>query len=198
MNVATRPGTISERDETALARAVRADAEGGGHREKHPFARRVRMRLPRFDGQVHMDRWGFELERIGGVFLHRITAPDPGQDLHDHPWSFVSLILVGGYTEQRALSREAADLACIAERWPETCDRGVIEHRGRWSVKAMRLDECHQIVDLGGRTCWTLVVHGPHRREWGFYLPAGFLSEHTYDLVVRSSRKDMWNETVPV
>jgi hypothetical protein len=56
-----------------------------------------RIRLRREDGRVYLNRWGFECDRIGGVFLRKMEAPDPGLDLHDHPWSFVSLILKGGY-----------------------------------------------------------------------------------------------------
>lgn len=35
------------------------------------------------------------------VYLHRILISDPDEDLHNHPWSAVSLILRGGYLEER-------------------------------------------------------------------------------------------------
>lgn len=152
------------------------------------------MTLRRFDGKVYLDRWGVEHDRIGGVFLHRMDAPDPGVDTHDHPWAFLSLTLWGGYTEERALCREAPMLAKIAERWPETCTRGVVEQRRWLSLRMLRLDECHRVTALHRRRVWTLVVHGPRRRSWGFYLPSGYIGEKEYDETVRAERRDLWNE----
>lgn len=166
----------------------------------------ARLRLRRADGRVYLDRYGFEFpskreatdERPGrapffGVFLHRMDAPDPGIDLHDHPWWFGSLILWGGYVEERATARDAPGLAAIAEQFP-TCTRGVVERRRWLSWRTMRLDECHRIVGLGGRRAWTLVIHGPVRRGWGFFLPDGWMDWRTYDRTIRAERRDMYAE----
>jgi hypothetical protein len=37
--------------------------------------------------------------RFGGVKLHHILRSDDDRDLHDHPWSFLSIVLKGGYWE---------------------------------------------------------------------------------------------------
>lgn len=87
-----------------------------------------RLTLRRADGEIYLDRWGIAHERVGGLFLHRMAAPDPGIDLHDHPWWFVAVALWGGYTEQRANIRHAAEMAAAAEHWDSTW-RGVTEHR---------------------------------------------------------------------
>jgi hypothetical protein len=168
----------------------------GDHDARQRRFRKVRMRLRRHDGGIFLDRWGWECDRVGGVFLHRMSAPDPGLDLHDHPWPFWSVVVVGGYTEERADARLACQLAALAEQWPDSAARGVVEHRGRWSVKAMRLDECHRVVGLDGRSCWTIVIRGPGRRRWGFYMPGGWVDEHTYEDTARSERRDLWNEAV--
>jgi hypothetical protein len=160
----------------------------------HPWARRVRMRLRRADGRVFIERWGAEIERLGGIFVHRMSAPDPGVDLHDHPWWFVTVPLVGSYTEQRAPIREAPAWARVAEKFPETVTQGVVQRLYRWRPRLMRLTECHRITDLHTPVVWTLVVHGPNRRRWGFYLPDGWMDEHTYAREVRSQRRDMWDE----
>jgi hypothetical protein len=118
----------------------------------------ARRKLVRTDnGRTYLERWGVEHWRIGGVFLHRITAPDPGQDMHDHPWWFVSLILTGSYVEARGTMR--TDL----QRW---------QKRERWSLKPLRTDELHKIVHVNG-PAWTLVVHGPKVRNWGYKDLAG-------------------------
>lgn len=152
-----------------------------------------RMRLRRSDGQVYLDRWGIGHDGVGRILVHRMEAPDPGVDLHDHPWWFVSIVLWGGYTEQRAEVRQAADIATEAERHGVPY-RGQ-QVRRRWlSVRTMRLDDCHTITSLRRRTCWTLVIGGPRRRIWGFYLPTGWVSEWVYDHTVRAERRDMWND----
>lgn len=133
-----------------------------------------RLRLRRADGRIYLDRWGLSLDRIAGVYLHRMAAPDPGVDLHDHPWTFVTIPLWGGYTEERALSREAQQYAMLAEAYP-TCTRGVVEERLPRRPRMMRLDECHRITHLSRRTVWTLVLRGPRRRSWGFFEPGGWV-----------------------
>lgn len=215
----------------------------------------ARMRLRRADGAVYLDRWGFEWPAKSeepyrrpwfGVFVHRMDAADPGIDLHDHPWWFGSLILWGGYTEERSDIRDAPARAATAEP-PSLVDRirrlkrgsgpdrcicqsldpvththyenhrghpcarckceaynplvtiergpaGAPVHRGWLSWRTMRLDECHRITDLDRPHVWTLVVHGPWRRGWGFYLPSGFMDWRQYDATVRAERRDMWAE----
>jgi len=136
---------------------------------KHDVRRdsRLRRRLTlSHDGRPFLDRWGIVHERIGGFYLHHIAGPDPGMDLHDHPWSFVSIILRGSYTEQTAEAREACLLAEIAEQWPETSERSW----RRFSIHRMPLTIAHRITAVEPGT-WTLVLRGPTRRKWGFYLP---------------------------
>lgn len=152
-----------------------------------------RLTLRRADGRVYLDRWGLGHDRIGKVFVHRMEAPDPGFDLHDHPWWFVSLVLAGGYTEERSLVREAPLRAAIAESVGQS-GRGVVDERRAGSVRVMRLDECHRITHLTGRTSWSLVITGPVRRRWGFFLPSGWISEPEYDETVRADRRDLWVE----
>lgn len=154
-----------------------------------------RLTLRRADGQVYLDRWGIGDDRIGRVLLHRMNAPDPGVDLHDHPWWFVSIVLWGGYTELRAETRDASQWARIAEAAAvPTVRRGFEEERRPGSVRVMRLDECHTITELRRRRSWTLVVGGPRRRRWGFYLPDGWMPEAEYDATVRAERRDLWSD----
>lgn len=152
-----------------------------------------RMRLRRADGKVYLDRWGLGTDRFGGVLLHRMSAPDPGVDLHDHPWWFASLVLWGGYVEERADTRDAPFFARLAETYTSS-RRGEERERRPGTVATTRLDECHRIIRLRRRSCWTVVVRGPRRRRWGFYLPDGWVDERTYDETIRSERRDMWNE----
>lgn len=179
-------------------------ADGTKHRELWR-----RLTLVRSDGQVYLNRWGIGHDRVGGVMLHRMDAPDPGVDLHDHPWWFVSIVLVGSYAEERIATRDAVKWAQSAEfleakaaerrpPWHAHYQRGIGVVRGRFSIKVMRLDECHTITELPDGRCWTLVVKGPRRREWGFYLPTGFMSEDEYDRTVRAERRTLLEQGAEV
>lgn len=108
----------------------------------------------RHDGRSFLERRGLDLGPVG-VYVHHIAGPDPGLDLHDHPWPFVSLILRGGYVEQVADTREP--WLVRLRKWH------------RWSVHRMPFTICHRIVQAEPGT-WTLIVRGRKSRTWGFYL----------------------------
>ena len=115
--------------------------------------RRLRLRRP--DGRIYLDRWGFDFSR-GGIFIHRMAAPDPGADVHDHPYNFFTMILRGGYTQKVANVR-GIDLPHWERLLPFT-------------VRFMRLDEAHSITSLAAQTSWSLIIHGRRVRPWGFYV----------------------------
>jgi hypothetical protein len=54
-----------------------------------------RFRLTTAEGDTYLDRLRVVQTPWFGIYLHRLGTPDPGLDLHDHPWPFVSIILVG-------------------------------------------------------------------------------------------------------
>lgn len=124
------------------------------------------LRLRRLDGKYYLRRRGFSC-RWFGVFLHRMDAPDPGPDPHDHPWTFGSLVLWGGYQELRAPIRDSWSQEQTWRKW--------------LSWRILRLDECHTIYALDRTPTFTLVVHGPLRREWGFYVDEEFIVHDDYD-----------------
>lgn len=127
----------------------------------------IRLKLTRnSDRKVYLDRWGIST-RFGGIMLHHITAPDPGHDVHDHPWWFASWILKGGYTEEVVETR-------LWDQLPK------FRTHKRWSWHVIRLDQAHRINQV--RDTWTLVVKGPLRRTWGFYRKGtGFIRHNWYD-----------------
>lgn len=152
-----------------------------------------RLTLRREDGKIYLDRWGVRWGRHFGVYLHRMSAPDPGIDLHDHPWPFASIILRGGYTEEVAEAREACVLAEIAEAFPNA-QRGIIRHWRAGSVHRVRLHECHRIVDLRRQPTWSLVLLGRTARSWGFYEPRGWVHAYNENGGSRSIRRPLFAE----
>jgi hypothetical protein len=140
-----------------------------------------RLVLRRADGRIYLHRWGLSIDRIGGIYLHRMDAPDPGIDMHSHPWAWVGIILKGGYQELRSTENNPEE-----STW-------TTRHPG--SIKSMGLNEIHTITGLLKKNSWSLVIKGPYRRAWGFFTPDGFMVDKEYDATVRAGRRDLWAET---
>ena len=87
------------------------------------------------------------------VCLHWLNKPDPEPYLHDHPVTFLSIILRGGYGEKRG-------------------------NKGTWRPVAVfnwvRATDKHSIVDVLPGTL-TICFMGPKTREWGFHTPDGWV-----------------------
>lgn len=112
------------------------------------------------DGRPYLTRWRLIQTPLFAAYLHRFWAPDHDEDFHDHPWDFVSIVLAGGYVEERG--------------WPLR-----VERRGRGSVAYRRAEDLHRIASVIVPT-WTLVLCGRRRREWGFQTPHGWVQWEEY------------------
>ncbi len=82
----------------------------------------------------------------GGLYVHRFMRSDYDRALHDHPWSFRTLILAGGYEEEY--------MTPTGERRRAFRAPGSLLYRpARWA---------HRVI-LPAR-----------ERPWGFLLPGGW------------------------
>lgn len=131
------------------------------------------------DGKTFLRRRGFDLRRIGGIVVHHIDGPDPGLDMHDHPWSFITIILRGGYIEEAA---HTTVLNIAAERGYGV--HSTIRRWRRWSIHRMPLTVAHRIIHADQDTL-TLMLRWRKVRTWGFYTPAGWVSWEDYDYATR-------------
>lgn len=109
----------------------------------------------------YMRRWMLRTP-WGELRIHRILRPDAGQDHHDHPWDFTSLILRGAYAEELIGPRGL----------------GVHVHRAGALVRR-RADQAHRITWVAPGTI-TLVIAGPRQRSWGFVTASGWIPWRTY------------------
>lgn len=82
------------------------------------------------------------------VYIHCFHTSDEDRALHDHPWSFVSLLLSSGYYE-----------------WTDQ-GRAWIP---RFSLIYRPADWRHR-VELKTPNTWTLVFRSPVSRDWGFWV----------------------------
>lgn len=118
------------------------------------------LKLHDADGGCFLTRWRLIDRDRFGLYLHHVSGPDPGLDLHDHPWPFGTLILRGSYLEDYATRSLAPD----RRRWR-------VRGWGVGSFHWMPLGIAHRISVVKPGT-WTLVVVGEKVRPWGFFLPS--------------------------
>jgi hypothetical protein len=115
------------------------------------------------DGKLLLKRRRIVQTPWFAVLLTRICAPDPGRDPHSHSRPVATLILSGWYAERAWAAPELITLGTP----------GVVRHHRRWSVMAMRRHWAHRITEVSEEPLRTLVLAGPHRRDWYFWTPDG-------------------------
>ncbi|CAB4203506.1 hypothetical protein UFOVP1382_122 [uncultured Caudovirales phage] len=145
----------------------------------------------------YMDRWVWQT-RWFTVRLHHIQRPDADVELHDHPWSFFSLILKGWYEEERprsSLLRDFAEDIEDAARGKDSmvCDtlrrklapvpfgdfcrlmdrETVIRRRGTIAYRSAATP--HRITAVSPGGAWTFVVSTAPIRDWGFWTDKGWV-----------------------
>lgn len=102
----------------------------------------------------YMRRWVFHTYFFS-IRLHQWYRSDDRRYLHDHPWSFITFVLKGEYTDVSEGPEGGA-------RIHQTLHAGKVQYR-----KA----EHRHYVSVPGKGCWTLLLTGRHKRNWGFYIP---------------------------
>lgn len=93
---------------------------------------------------------------FGAIMLHWINSPDPQSDEHDHPVTFISLLLRGSYDELRNGRRRTV----------------------RW-LNFIRASDQHRITATHGRVL-TLALASRNLRPWGFHTTNGWVAWREY------------------
>lgn len=96
------------------------------------------------------------------IFVHNFHKSDP-DDLHDHPWPFITIILKGGYWEHTPKGKF----------W-----------RGAGTINWAGSKSLHRVELEPGVDTWTLFIPGPTVREWGF-IDKGIWKRHDQYLAER-------------
>lgn len=115
-----------------------------------------KFEIPAFDEPLvnYLTRWRVIQTPWFSVYLHKMERPDSRPTLHDHPWSFFSFVLWGGYSEVRLNPHTMETYDHIVNRFNH-----------------VRQNEAHYITELHKPTCWTLLLVGPRVRTWGYWEP---------------------------
>ena len=94
------------------------------------------------------------------VFIHKFLKSDP-DDLHDHPWPYMTIILRGGY-------------------WEWTNNRPTPQWKGAGQIRFGHSTDYHRIELEPGVECWTMFVPGPKQRDWGFLVRNRWIQHEQY------------------
>jgi hypothetical protein len=120
-----------------------------------------------------------------GIFLHKFCRSDHDRALHDHPWTFVSFIIRGGYHE-------------VFERSSPACEYGTFEEtawRGIGSILYRPAEWKHRVVLESGKVSWNLIFVGPRRRKWGFWPNGKFCWWRKYNYQTALCEEEiLWTE----
>jgi hypothetical protein len=103
--------------------------------------------------KVYLKRWRLIQTPLFAIYLHKINMPDRDQDLHNHPWSFRTFIVRGGYSE--LFQRDATSRA-RKRTWKQ------------FSWHRMGISAFHSIYNLYRVPTWTVVFTGRRQQIWGF------------------------------
>lgn len=146
--------------------------------------RRCRL-IHRTGNQRYLERYWLGKSRRLGItaYLHRFVARDADEWVHDHPWSWaVAIVLTGGYTEERL-------------KWfdPNIGWHSILRQIRPLRPNIIRGRDFHRILECQPET-WTLFIHGPRRKGWGFLeyvqcnppAPGACVYSQPYDLKVNS------------
>jgi hypothetical protein len=133
---------------------------------------RKRIIMDRVDNEPYLERYYLFLKDRKSfpfnIFLHKFLKGDP-DDVHDHPWSYFTLILWGGYYEWTPYFNEMNELTCEIQKW-----------RGPGHFRFCRPNSYHRIELKPGVTAWTLFIPGPQRRDWGFWVKNKWIQHEEY------------------
>ena len=110
-------------------------------------------------GGDYMRRWVIRTI-LGTIRLHHILRGDSDRDFHDHPMSFLSIIIFGGYIEYRP--------------------SGIRKRFLPGSIVIRKAEDLHRL-QLLKKSAWTLVFALPVRRKWGFMTEDGWIVAGEYD-----------------
>ncbi len=153
-------------------------------------------------GILYMRRWRFMPDWLPGFRVHNILQSDDDRALHDHPFSFLTIILSGGYYEYlndgsmtwhgpgSVLWRPAATLHRIELEdlaYPMAFALAVNRALGSKAAK----DQVPYVAVL--RPAWTLVFRSRYFREWGFQTKTGWVHNREFVTKREGHHKDEGN-----
>ena len=120
------------------------------------------------DGVDYLARWKI-LKIFGWELKLHVFLADDNMDPHDHPFSFLSLHLLGRYTEH-----------VFDPEHPRSYGHATVYHYKAGTIHWRKADTIHMITIPDGPAV-TLVLTTPRWRKWGFITKMGWKSVDEYN-----------------
>jgi len=95
---------------------------------------------------------------IGSIRLHKWIGSDDKRNFHDHPYSFITFVIKGSYID--------------------VCENSKEELK-RFSIRYRKAEHKHY-VDIPKTGATTLLICGPAKRRWGYYVNGKLRSPMKY------------------
>jgi len=120
-------------------------------------------KTPYFHLDGYMERWWLfndytntpkHLRRLPSIRIHHILRKDLSRDMHDHPWDARTIILRGGYWEDRLIEGTIPKVHAYKRQVGDTA--------------TLKFGEFHNIVDVSEGGVWTMFITFKYRGTWGF------------------------------
>ncbi len=115
--------------------------------------------------QLYLRRFILLKNRFFRLYLHKIVRSDDDADPHDHPWGWATIILRGGYVDERWDGGYTPKEIMV--RGPRTIVEEEIMTPG--TFRRRRPGHLHRLrLFTERRPTWTLVFTTDSNRPWGF------------------------------
>jgi len=105
---------------------------------------------------TYLRRWVLDFGWFA-IRLHHWISSDDQRAPHDHPWWYFSICLWGSYVD-----RSIKDVLMFPLRM------------------IFRRSDHQHTVKVHPRGCWTLLITGPEKRVWGFWVNGRFRKRNKY------------------
>jgi len=107
----------------------------------------------------YLTRWIlFRINEWFAIYFHKFHRSD-AEDLHDHPWDFITIILWRGYNEvtfDKNIFNYGKDIRITKRKYP-----GFILFR--------KAEHSHRVELINNKPAYTLVFRFKKRRDWLFW-----------------------------
>ena len=116
------------------------------------------------NGKLYLKRY-YLLPGTKKLKVHQILESDKDRHLHNHPWDFTTILLSGGYDEER-MNNANGDI--YTERHTAPC----VLHR--------TANDYHRLTLIDGKPVVSLVFTSKKYQNWGFWTEDGHVDHEEY------------------